>query len=154
MPLRDDPTLAEFDVEAALRAARDAAGDGLLSLVEFTPREYHVVFVDDRVVDLYRDEEHLREHYGQVLSHLNMDFLERDTYERALLPNAGSVRALVTLMDELVLLRVLVGDEGLYIALTPDADVRSVTDAIRDAVGADAGATSDESDATDPQREG
>lgn len=154
MPLRDDPTLAGFDVEAALRATRDAAGDGLLSFVEFTPREYHIVFVDDAVVDLYRDEDHLREHYGQVLSHLNMDFLERDTYEQALLPNAGSVRALVTLMDEIALLRVLVGDEGLYIALGPDVEVQAVTDAIRDAVGADAGAASDESDAADPGHDG
>jgi hypothetical protein len=65
-----------------------------------------------------------------------MDFLERETYEKTLLPNAGHVRANVTVMDRLTLLRVFVGDEGLYIALRPDSETRDVAEAVIEAVDA------------------
>jgi hypothetical protein len=44
------------------------------------------------------------------------------------------VRALLTYMEELTLLRVLVGTEGLYLALDPSASAREVTDAVEDAL--------------------
>jgi hypothetical protein len=135
MPVTGESELVEFDAAAALEAARDAAGrDAVRSFVEFTFDEFTILYVDDGIVSMYRDEAHLREHYGQVLSHLNMDFMERDAYEKTLLPNAGRVRALLTYMEELTLLRVLVGTEGLYLALDPSASAREVTDAVEDAL--------------------
>jgi hypothetical protein len=131
MPLTRDSELVAFDAEAALAAAQAAAGDGgVLSFVEFTADEFRTLFVTDEVLSMYRDEDHLQEHYDQVLSHLNMDFLERDAYEQTLLPNAGRVRSIVTQMDEMTLLRVLYGDRGLYIALAPAAPIVAVTDAV------------------------
>ncbi|WP_255148760.1 hypothetical protein [Halorarius halobius] len=130
MGLTGTSELASFDGDAALEAAREAAGDDLLSFVEFTSDDHRPLYVADEIVEMYRDEEHLLDHYDRVLAHLNMDFLERDTYEGTLLPNAGSVRAIVTRMDELVLLRMLAGGEGLYIALAPGADVDAVIDAV------------------------
>lgn len=130
MGITGPSALAEFDGEAALAAARDAAGDGVLSFVEFTGDDYAVLFVADEVLDLYRDEAHLHDHYDRVLAHLNMDFLERDAYEKTLLPNAGDVRAIVTRMEGLTLLRMLAGSEGVYVALSPDVDVGAVVDAV------------------------
>lgn len=130
MTITGPSALAEFDGEAALVAARDAAGDGVLSFVEFTGDDYAVLFVADEVLDLYRDETHLRDHYDRVLAHLNMDFLERDTYEKTLLPNAADVRAIVTRMEALTLLRMLAGSEGVYVALSPGADAGAVIDAV------------------------
>lgn len=134
MALTGDPELVSFDAAAALDAARAATDGDVRSFVEFTAEEFTILYVDDGILAMYRDEAHLREHYGQVLSHLNMDFLERDTYETMLLPNAGRVRAIVTRMDELTLLRYLEGDEGLYIALDPDSSVPAVTNAIESAL--------------------
>lgn len=130
MPLTGTSELVEFDGSAALEATRDAVSDDLLSFVEFTSSAHTPLYVADSIVDLYRDEDHLRSHYDQVLAHLNMDFLERDTYEKTLLPNAGRVRAQVTRMEELILLRMLTADEGLYIALAPDASVEAAIDAV------------------------
>lgn len=130
MPLTGPSELVSFDGVAALESTRDAVGDGLLSFVEFTSSDHTPLFVADSVVELYRDEAHLMDHYDRVLAHLNMDFMGRDAYEKTLLPNAGRVRAIVTRMEALILLRILAGDEGLYIALTPDANVQAVIDAV------------------------
>ncbi|WP_255197208.1 hypothetical protein [Halorarius litoreus] len=135
MPLTGPSELASFDGVAAMEAARDVVGDDLLSFVEFTSDAHRPLFVADEIVELYRDEDHLQRHYDRVLAHLNMDFLERDTYEKTLLPNAGRVRAIVTRMEGLTLLRMLAADEGLYVALAPDADVEPVIDAVEPVMG-------------------
>lgn len=137
MPVTGQSELVEFDADAALEAARDVAGGGVRSFVEFTADDFETLYVDDGILGMYRDEEHMHEHYGRILDHLNMDFLERDAYEQTLLPNAGRVRSIVTQMEELTLLRVLYGDEGLYIALDPDEPVVAVTDAVEDVMRAD-----------------
>lgn len=130
MPLSRESELVGFDADAALEAARGRAGDGVRSFVEFTATEFRTLYVEDSILEMYRDRDHLQEHYGQVLDHLNMDFLERDAYEQTLLPNAGRVRSIVTQMEEMTLLRVLYGDGGLYIALDPDASIVETTDAV------------------------
>lgn len=140
MALTGESELVGFDAAAALDAAREAVGhDAVRSFVEFTFDEFTILYVDDGIVSMYRDEDHLREHYGRVLSHLNMDFMERDAYEQTLLPNAGRVRALVTHMEQLTLLRVIVGSKGLYLALDPAVSARAVTDAIEEVLDIDEG---------------
>lgn len=130
MPLSGESELVDFDADEALQRAREACDDGVQSVMEFTHDEYNILFVEDEIVSMYRDEEHLREHYSRVLDHLHMDFMERDTYENTLLPNAGSVSSLVTVMDELTLLRVFGANAGLYIALDPDCSAEAVVEAI------------------------
>lgn len=126
MAITGEPELVAFDVETALERARGVCGSGLQSLMEFTKDEYNIVYVHEDVVEMYRDEAHLREHYRRVLDHLHMDFMERDTYENSLLPNAGSVTSLVTHMEGLTLLRVFEAGGGLYIALDPGCSAEAV----------------------------
>lgn len=130
MPYEGTPGLVGFDAGAACDAARGVAGDGLLTFVEFTSDEFNTRYVADDVLDLYRDEAHMAEHFERVLGHLHLDFMERNAYEDMLLPNAGSVTAMTTRMDEMTLLRVLSADDGCYVALSPAADVQAVIDAI------------------------
>jgi hypothetical protein len=130
MALTGASELAEFDAEAALERARNTCGDGVQSFMEFSQNEYNILYVHDDIVEMYRDEQHLREHYARVLDHLHMDFMERDTYENTLLPNAGHVTSLVTHTEELTLLRLLGETTGLYIALDPDCSAEAVTEAI------------------------
>lgn len=134
MPFTQEAELADIDAEGALEAAREAGGDGVRSFVEFTAEDIRTLYVDDGILSMYRDESHLNEYYEQVLDHLNMDFLEREAYEKTLLPNAGRVRSIVTRMEELTLLRVLYEDSGFYIALAPDAPIAAVTEAVEASV--------------------
>lgn len=135
MALTGDQELVDFDADAAIERARETCGDGVQSVMEFTHDSYNILYVADAVVEMYRDEDHLREHYGRVLPHLHIDFMERDTYENTLLPNAGRVSSLVTHMDELTLLRVFGEGGGLYIALDPECSTDDVIDAVRPVVG-------------------
>lgn len=130
MALTGEPELVSFDAAEALERARDVCGDGVQSLMEFTTDQYNIVYVHGDIVEMYRDEAHLQDHYRRVLEHLHMDFLERDTYENTLLPNAGAVTSLVTHMEELTLLRVFDEDGGLYIALDPDCSAEAVVEEI------------------------
>lgn len=130
MALTGEPELVSFDTAEALERARDLCGDGVQSLMEFTKDEYNIVYVHEDIVEMYRDEAHLRDHYGRVLDHLHMDFMERDTYENSLLPNAGSVTSLVTHMEELTLLRVFEDEGGLYVALDPGCSAEAVIEEI------------------------
>jgi hypothetical protein len=123
-------TLVAFDGDEARAAVHEAAGDSLLSVTGFTSDDFEILYVADAVLDLYRDRDHLHEHYDQVLSHLHMDIMERDVYENTLLPNAGAVRAIVTYMEEMTLVRVIVDEQGLYVALAPDQSVRAVVEAV------------------------
>lgn len=122
--------MGEFDVEEALTRAREASESGVQSFTEFTHNEYNIVYVSDEILAMYRDEEHLRDHYGRVVDHLHMDFMERDTIESTLLPNAGRVTSLVTHTEELTLLRIFDDEAGVYIALDPDCSAEAVIEAI------------------------
>lgn len=130
MPYEGTPGLVAFEAGEALERARGVGGDDILTFIEFTADEFNVVYVADEVLELYRDEAHMREHFQEVLNHLHLDFMERDAYEDMLLPNAGSVTSLTTRMEEMTLLRLLSGDDGLYVALSPDADVGDIVDAV------------------------
>lgn len=130
MPYEGTPGLAAFDAGAALERAREVDGDDVLTFVEFTHDEFNVVYVADEVLELYRGEGHMLDHFERVLNHLHLDFMERDAYEDLLLPNAGAVTALTTKMEEMTLLRLLSGDDGLYVALSPDANVGAIVDAV------------------------
>ncbi|MFB6118090.1 hypothetical protein [Halosegnis sp.] len=133
MPLTGESTLVDFDGDAATAAAREV--EGVLSVSAFTSDDHEILYVADEVLELYEDEQHLRRHYAQVLSHLEMDILEREVYEESLLPNAGPVRGIVTHMAELTLLRIISDKQGLYLALAPDTSVPAVIDAVEDVVG-------------------
>jgi hypothetical protein len=130
MPLTGEPKLVEFDVEEALARARKTCVSDVQSFMEFTHNEYNIVYVNDEILAMYRDEEHLRDHYGRVVDHLHMDFLERDTIESTLLPNAGRVTSLITHTEELTLLRIFDDEAGVYIALDPDCSVEAIIEGI------------------------
>lgn len=130
MAITGDPELADFDVEEALERIRTVCGEGVLSLMEFTHHEYNIVYVHEDVVGMYQDEAHLEDHYSRILDHLHMDFMERDTYENTLLPNAGSVTSIITHMEELTLLRIFDETTGLYIALDPECSAEAAIEEI------------------------
>ena len=134
MALRNSTNIVAFDADAAMEAAREVAGDALRTAVEYDQESYNVLFVDDTVQSLYADKEDMYDHFDAISSYVHLDFAERDLFEESLLPAAGAVQALVTRMEYLTLVRIFVGDEGLFLSLDPDTPVIEVIDAVKTSV--------------------
>ncbi|WP_115865656.1 hypothetical protein [Halorussus litoreus] len=134
MEISEDSTLVDFDADDALAAAR-RVGDGAVNLaIEYTPDEFHTLYADELTMSLYGDDpEEMRDHFEEVHSYVHVDFTERDLFSD-LFRGAGGVRSFVTYMDHVVLVRVLVGQQGLFATCDPEADVTAIVEAIEDAL--------------------
>lgn len=73
------------------------------------------------------------DHFEAVSSYVHVDFVEKDLFEDVFRA-AGEVRAFVTYMDAVVLVRLLVGQEGLFFTVDSAADVTAFVTAVEDAV--------------------
>lgn len=129
MEVSEESTLVGFDADAALSAARDAAGDAVHLCVEYTPDEFETLYADETTMALYGDEEAMVEHFEEVHSYVHVDFTEQDLFSDVF-RGAGDVRSLVTFLDYAAVVRVLVGFQGLFLTTDPDADVTAVVEAV------------------------
>ena len=136
MAVSNAPTVVGFDASAALTAAREMAGDALHIAIEYDTTEFNALYVDERTVALYGDEESMLDHFAEVHSYVHVDFTEQQMFEDILYA-AGGVRAFTAHMDHVTAVRVLVGQEGLFLALDPDAPVASVIEAVEDVLDGD-----------------
>lgn len=133
MAVSSPSTVVDFDAEAALRAAREVVGDALHIAIEFDADEFNTLFVDRQTVDLYGGTEPMVEHFAQVHSYVHIDFTEQEMFEDLLFA-AGGVRAFTAHMEYVTAVRILVGQEGLFLGLDPDAPVSAVIDAVESAI--------------------
>jgi hypothetical protein len=132
MEVFENSTLVDFDADAALSAAREVDEDAVHLCVEYTPEEFQTLYADQTTMALYGgDTEAMVEHFEEVHSYVHVDFTEQDLFSD-LFRGAGDVRSFVTFMDHVALVRVLVGHQGLFLTVEPDADVTSVVEAIED----------------------
>lgn len=136
MAVSNASTVVEFDADAALAAAREVAGDALHMGVEYDTVDFNPLYVDERTVTLYGDVEQMLEHFGKVHSYVHIDFTEQQMFEDVMFA-AGGVRAFTTQMDHATLIRVLAGQEGLFLALDSDAPVTPVVEAVEDTIVGD-----------------
>jgi len=133
MVVSEESTIVDFDAEAALAAARDADGDAVHLCVEYTAEEFHTLYADDVTMTLYGDREEMRSHFEEVHSYVHIDFTEKDLFGE-IFRAAGEVRSFVTMMDHAALIRVIVGQQGLFLSVHPDADVTALVAAVEDAI--------------------
>ncbi|WP_336035353.1 hypothetical protein [Halobacterium yunchengense] len=116
---------------AAMCSAAEAAVDGTLrSFVEFDDRDFRVLHVDDLTRSFYDDDDHMLAHFEEIHAYVHVDFTEADLFTSELFPAADRVRYLATGFDLFTLVRVYVGDEGVFAALDPDEPVEPVVEAI------------------------
>jgi hypothetical protein len=130
MVVSEDSTLVDFEATAALAAAEEASGGSVRLCVEYTPEEFNTLYADETTMGLYAgDEDEMRDHFEEVHGYVHVDFTERDLFAD-IFRGAGEVRSFVTYMDYVVLIRILVGQQGLFLTLDPDNDVTAVVEAI------------------------
>jgi hypothetical protein len=120
--------VVSFDATAALSAVRSAVDGPVYAFVAYTDDAYDVFHLHDEMRALYPDRETMDAHFELVHSYVHLDFAEQRLFEESLFTELGRVDALVTLMGEMTLVRVLSGREGTFFLLDPD---ESATDAAR-----------------------
>lgn len=129
--MRDDERdVVDFDVDAVLATAREAVGERrLLVCVVYDVNDFGTVYVDDRIDALYEDENARTEHFGEIHSYVHLDFTEGKLFEELFLEPDG-VRAFVTYMGNLVAVRIVADEQGVFLAVPPGTPVTDLVDAV------------------------
>ncbi|MFB6136241.1 MAG: hypothetical protein ABEJ04_05740 [Halobacteriaceae archaeon] len=130
----NESSVVSFDAAGALAAARGVAGEAVRVCVEYDDESFRVLHVGDEVAAVYGDEEAMYDHFEEIHSYVHVDFTEKELFTDTLFPVADGVEYMVTGMDAFTLLRVYVGDEGLFFSLDPGTAVVPLVEAVRDAL--------------------
>lgn len=130
MRIEGESSLVSFDAETATERARDVAGDALNTVVEYRGDEWQALFVASETVEKYGGLEETYDVTDELHRSLRLDLQERELYSD-LLVDVGNLRAFVLVFDDLTVIRYTMGQEGLYVALEPEANVRRVIAALR-----------------------
>lgn len=138
MPIREEAELVTFDASTALEAGRDAAGDMLLTCIEYTDDDWHTLYVADQVFAMYNDREHMNAHFQTIFEEQHVDIGERDLMEREL-SDMGHVQYFVTYMDMAVFARVVTRTEhhdieGLWISYAPGGPIFESLETVKDLI--------------------
>lgn len=134
--LKNPSTLVRFNADAALAAAHDVAGSSLRGCAEFTPSNYHILYLSEIVLDAYDDFAAFIDMADDYLHSIaSTDRLERDVGSSN--PMVGIPRAFITCHDHGVRIRVYEGDQGLFLTVDRDVPVMEVVDAVLDEIRRD-----------------
>ena len=133
MAVSNESTVVGFDADAAVAAAREVAGKALHMAIEYDATDFTTLYVDEGTIALYGDEESMFDHFAEVHSYVHIDFTEQQMFEDILYA-AGGVRAFTAHMDNITAVRILVDQEGLFLALDPNAPVSPVIAAVEEAI--------------------
>lgn len=135
MEATDDRALdLDIDDSAALDAALKAVEGTLYAFVAYTSDDYRIAHVDDSLMEMYRDDAQMYDHFETIHSYVHIDFMEREMFENELFPAVGPVRSFITQMQSMTVIRVIRGDGGLFLAVEPDEPVSSLVDAVEAAI--------------------
>lgn len=129
MTISNASTLVEFDADGAVDALHDAAGDSLRLCIEYDSEEFTTLYADERTISQYETERELIDHFEEIFSYAHIDFVEKELFEDVLRV-AGGVRSFVTYLDHLIIVRALVGQEGLFFAVGPDSNVTGLLETV------------------------
>lgn len=132
MPAINRSELAAFDADSVREAVRETVSGPLYSFCEYDTESFRPLYLDDRTVSMYDSREAMLEHFELIHTHVHMDFMQSNLFRETLFPDAERVEYITTAMDFLKILRVYVGDNGLFIAIDPDEPVVPIVDAIKD----------------------
>ena len=129
MVVSEDSTLVDFDADAAVSAAREQSEGEVHLCVEYTTEGFHTLYADETTLSLYGDREQMTDHFEEVHSYVHVDFTERNMFEDIFV-GAGEVRSFVTQMEYVTLIRVLDGEQGLFLTVDPGTDVTAIVEAV------------------------
>ncbi|WP_458205378.1 hypothetical protein [Haladaptatus sp. NG-SE-30] len=129
MTISDSSSLVAFDADAAVAALREVTDDAVHLCVEYDTEEFNTLYADETTLSLYGSERDMIDHFEEVLSYVHVDFMEKDLFEDVF-RGAGGVRSFVTYMDHVTIIRVLVGQEGIFFTVSPDRDVTELVETV------------------------
>lgn len=139
MSQRRESEILDSDGDAVVDAVTSAAPDAVRAVVEYDTESFNVLYVDEVTRSLYESDEQMQGHFAEIHSYVHLDFSEMALFTEDLFPRADAVEWLATSLDQFTLLRIYVGDQGLFVSLAADQSVEPVVDAVADVVEGAAG---------------
>ncbi|WP_424017271.1 hypothetical protein ACOZ4N_15500 [Halorientalis pallida] len=133
MNIGEGESLVDYDTGAALEAATDHAGEALLVCAEYTPEDFRLVYLSDRLQAEYDELDDIVEagelfhHYGQL------DFVGEDQFAE-FYPTLSETQAFVTYTDFAIIGRVVGANEAFYFSVENGTEVTPLVDAVTEIV--------------------
>ncbi|ELY64516.1 hypothetical protein [Natrinema versiforme] len=134
MPATNRSTLAAFDADRVRHVVQETVSGPLYAFCEYDTESFRPLYIDDRTISMYDGREAMLEHFDRIHTNVHMDFMQSELFRNTLFPEAERVEYITTSMDFLKILRVYVGDDGLFISVDPDEPVVPIVDAIKEAL--------------------
>ncbi|QSW99515.1 hypothetical protein [Haloterrigena alkaliphila] len=135
MPATNRSQLCSFDADRVRQVVKNTVSGPLYAFCEYDTETFRPLYIDDRTISMYESKDAMLEHFERIHTNVHMDFMQIELFRNTLFPDAERVEYIATAMDFLKILRVYVGDDGLFIATDPDEPVEPIVDAIKDTVG-------------------
>lgn len=130
MAVQNPAEIHQVDANALTDRLQSTVEGPLLSLVEFDRTGFNPLFVHDGTLGMYRDEQHMHEHFEEIHGYINLDLAEMSLFTEHIIPQADRVRALSTTLDVVQLVRVYAEECGFFLAVDPEEPVPPLVEVI------------------------
>ncbi|QLK26436.1 hypothetical protein HYG81_02120 [Natrinema zhouii] len=131
MPATNRSELAAFDADRVRQAVQETISGPLYAFCEYNTESFRPLYLSDDTVSTYDSRDAMLEHFEKIHTNVHMDFMQSKLFRNTLFPEAERVEYITTSMDFLKILRVYVGDDGLFISVDPAEPVVPIVDAIK-----------------------
>ncbi|SDE91846.1 hypothetical protein [Halorientalis regularis] len=133
MNIGEGESLVDYDTGAALEVATDHAGEDLLVCAEYTPEDFRVVYLSDRLQAEYDDLSEVVD-AGEVFHHYGqLDFMSEDQFAE-FYPTVSETQAFVAYTDFAIIGRVVGANEGFYLSVAQGTEITPLVDAVTEIV--------------------
>ena len=134
MPATNSSQLSSFDADRVRQAILETVSGPLYAFCEYNTESFRPLYIDDRTISMYDGKDAMLDHFEKIHTNVHMDFMQIELFRNTLFPDAERVEYIATAMDFLKILRVYVGDDGLFIAIDPDEPIEPIVGAIKETV--------------------
>ncbi|GAA0644425.1 hypothetical protein [Salarchaeum japonicum] len=133
MPHAEDAHVVSFDADATVAALHDAVGGDVRAVAEYDREDVHVLYATSTVLDLFDGLDGLQAFAATVHDHVEHDFYNREFFAD-LFPLSNDTDAFTATMTNSHVVRYLADGEGVFVAVTRDASLDAVFDALDETV--------------------
>lgn len=123
--------LTAFDADRVRQVVQETVSGPLHAFCEYDTESFRPLYLSDETVSIYESRDAMLEHFEKIHTNIHMDFMQSKLFRNTLFPDAERVEYITTSMDFLKILRVYVGDDGLFISVDPAEPVVPIVDAIK-----------------------
>lgn len=124
-----DPLLHDFETTALV----EELGQNLQIVAEYNTETYNDLFVADDVVEELGGQEKYNQQRKKIEDFLRLDFVDRHAYGE-IVPRAGESNLFLTQAAKVLLIRVFVEDNALFVSVERNGHIGTTIDAVVDVV--------------------